>query len=76
LLLIHYVYNRYNIGIICVGDEGDKGDQGEKGYTGFDGPQGITGEKGVQGSVGNQVKYQQTYNISHYSLMNSLLGNC
>jgi len=62
--------------MICVGDEGDKGDQGEKGDTGFDGSKGIAGEKGVQGSVGNQVKYQQNYNISDYSLMNSLLGNC
>ena len=71
-LLIHYVYKRYNIGIICVGDTGDKGNLGEKGDIGFDGPRGIVGEKGVQGSVGNQVKYQQNYNI--FSLLTHIIS--
>ncbi len=62
-LLIRYMDIEFNMCIICVGDKGNKGELGEKGDTGFDGSQGIVGEQGAQGPVGNQVKYQQNYNI-------------
>jgi len=63
-LLILCVDIESNMCIICVGDKGSKGELGEKGDKGFDGPQGIVGEQGAQGPVGNQVKYQQNYNIT------------